>query len=162
MMGSASLARSARRFASATTPPGAFSRERLAAWRHALHRQPELGFDLFKTSQFVADTLASFGGDMDITRGLGGTGVVASLRAAPGPAGEASPCARTWALPISRRACRTVEVDGVAHLCGHDGHTAMLLGAAGIWSPWRRPSTARCTSSSSPGAGGGRGQGSKG
>ncbi|KAH8059280.1 IAA-amino acid conjugate hydrolase [Aureococcus anophagefferens] len=88
MTGSASLARSARRFASATTPPGAFSRERLAAWRHALHRQPELGFDLFKTSQFVADTLASFGGDMDITRGLGGTGVVASLRGGAGTSGR--------------------------------------------------------------------------
>ncbi|KAH8051661.1 IAA-amino acid conjugate hydrolase [Aureococcus anophagefferens] len=133
MMGSASLARSARRFASATTPPGAFWRERLAAWRHALHRQPELGFDLFKTSQFVADTLASFGGDMDITRGLGGTGVVASLRGGAGTSGRGIALrADMDALPIFEEADVPYrsEVDGVAHLCGHDGHTAMLLGAA--------------------------------
>ena len=133
MMASASLARAARRFASATTPPGAFSRERLAAWRHALHRQPELGFDLFKTSQFVADTLASFGGDMAITRGLGGTGVVASLRGGAGTSGRGIALrADMDALPIFEEADVPYrsEVDGVAHLCGHDGHTAMLLGAA--------------------------------
>ena len=53
---------------------------RMAQWRHALHRQPELAFEEVKTSQFIFDTLASFGGDMDIARGLGGTGLVASLR----------------------------------------------------------------------------------
>jgi len=107
--------------------------ERMASWRHALHRQPELAFEEVKTSQFIADKLASFGGDMAIARGLGGTGLVASLRGTgAGRGGAIALRADMDALPIHEEADVPYrsEVPGVAHLCGHDGHTAMLLGAA--------------------------------
>lgn len=112
-----------------------FCGEKMASWRHALHRQPELGLAEFQTSQFIFDKLESFGGDMEIRRGLGETGLVASLSGTGGGEGEGGGIALRAdidALPIAEEADVPYksEVPGVAHLCGHDGHTAMLLGAA--------------------------------
>merc|ERR1711965_959760 len=118
---------------SLSTLPGEMDGGKLASWRHALHRRPEVAFEEVETSAFVVEKLESFGGGMEIVRGLGGTGVVASLRGTGGDGVEGIALrADMDALPIQEEADVSYrsEVDGVAHLCGHDGHTAMLLGAA--------------------------------
>ena len=64
---------------------------RLAAWRHHLHRMPEIAFTEHKTSAFIAEQLASFGGDIEIRKGLGGgTGIVATIRGAGALAPDAA------------------------------------------------------------------------
>lgn len=101
----------------------------LLAWRHDLHRQPELGFKEIKTAEKVASLLKGFG--LEVHTGIGKTGVVAVLRA--GHSDKAIGLrADMDALPIEEK--NTFEYKsvnpGVFHGCGHDGHTAMLLGAA--------------------------------
>lgn len=102
----------------------------MIAWRRALHTYPEPGFEETRTAAFVAARLREFGFDA-IAEGIGGTGVVGSLKR-----GGSS---RTIALRADMDALRITEqglVDyssqtpGIMHACGHDGHTAMLLGAA--------------------------------
>ncbi|MCL4716375.1 MAG: amidohydrolase [Hyphomonadaceae bacterium] len=99
------------------------------AWRHDLHRHPELAFKEERTSGFVAAKLESFG--LDVTRGLAGTGVVGTLRRGASP--------RAIALRADMDALAIEETNtfahrstrqGLMHACGHDGHTAMLLAAA--------------------------------
>ncbi len=106
-------------------------RQDMIAWRHDLHRHPEFGFDEKRTAAFVARTLRGFG--LDVAEGVGGTGVVGTLRR--GTSG------RAIALRADMDALRITEATGAAHAslrpglmhaCGHDGHTAMLLGAARI------------------------------
>jgi amidohydrolase len=102
----------------------------MTAWRHRLHANPETGFEEHDTTAFVATMLSSFG--LDVQRGIGGTGVVGTLRAG-GVNRAIGLRADVDALNIheagdnrphaSRRA-------GKMHACGHDGHMAMLLGAA--------------------------------
>lgn len=103
--------------------------EEVAAWRRHLHSLPETGFEEVRTSEFVAEKLTSFG--IEIRRGLGGTGVVGTLRR-----GSAN---RAIGLRADMDALNILEanafdhcsrVQGKMHACGHDGHTAMLLGAA--------------------------------
>lgn len=98
-------------------------------WRRDLHRHPEFGFEETRTAAFVADTLRSFG--LQVTEGVGGTGVVGTL-----PRGRSN---RAIALRADMDALRITEATGAdhasatpgtMHTCGHDGHTAMLLGAA--------------------------------
>lgn len=101
----------------------------LVSWRRDIHAHPELGFEETRTADSVAAKLTSFG--LEVHRGIGQTGIVASLRA--GSSDRAIGLrADMDALPIqeindfdhcSRHA-------GKMHACGHDGHTAMLLGAA--------------------------------
>ena len=99
-------------------------------WRRDLHAHPEFGFEEHRTSAFVAAKLREFGLD-DVIEGVGGTGVVATLRR--GTSNRAIALrADMDALRITERgqvphASRTA---GLMHACGHDGHTAMLLGAA--------------------------------
>ena len=101
----------------------------IAAVRHDIHHHPELGFQEFRTSDLVAQRLEEWG--YEVGRGLGGTGVVGRLKRGDG-ARSLGIRADMDALPIqedtglSYASCR----DGVMHACGHDGHTAMLLGAA--------------------------------
>ena len=103
---------------------------RLREWRHWLHQRPELGFEEEATSAYVANLLGSFG--LDPHRGIGRTGVVASLVAGSG--------SRTLGLRADMDALPLVERTGLAyaaqdgrmHACGHDGHMAMLLGAAAV------------------------------
>lgn len=101
----------------------------LTQWRHHLHANPELGFEEQATSDFVAAHLSEMG--LEVTRGIGGTGLVGTLRAGRGN--------RTIGLRADMDALAIQEVEGrdhgsrspgKMHACGHDGHTTMLLGAA--------------------------------
>ena len=107
----------------------------IQAWRREIHEHPELLYDVHRTAAFVADRLREFGCD-EVATGLGRTGVVGVIKGRK-PAGKADIKviglrADMDALPIEEAtnlpyASRT---PGLMHACGHDGHTAMLLGAA--------------------------------
>jgi hippurate hydrolase len=108
----------------------------LTAIRRELHRHPELGFEEQFTSELVARQLERYGVD-EIHRGIGKTGVVGVIRGMR--AGAAAPGSRTIGLRADMDALPLAEentfehrssVPGLMHACGHDGHTAMLLGAA--------------------------------
>ncbi len=102
----------------------------LIEWRHHLHSFPELGFEEYKTSDFVAEKLSQMG--LEVNRGLAGTGVVATLTAGSGNGPKIGLRADMDALPIMERSKsdHASKNPGVMHACGHDGHTTMLLGAA--------------------------------
>ena len=103
----------------------------LRAMRHHLHRNPEIGLSEFKTSDFVAEQLVVMG--YEVTRGLGKTGIVATLR--NGTSNRAVGIrADMDALPIHEETGADYASinPGIMHACGHDGHTTMLLGAAKI------------------------------
>ncbi|CAG0907806.1 unnamed protein product, partial [Cyprideis torosa] len=95
--------------------------------RRQLHRRPELGYELHETSALVSKTLRELG--IEHQTGVAHTGIVATI-------GSGGPCvglrADMDALPILEEADVDFrsETDGVMHACGHDCHTAMLLGAA--------------------------------
>ena len=104
----------------------------MTEWRRWLHRNPELLFDLPKTSAFVAEKLRDFGCD-EVVTGIAGTGVVAVIRGRQTASGRVVGLrADMDALPIEERTGRDYasETPGKMHACGHDGHTTMLLGAA--------------------------------
>jgi amidohydrolase len=99
-------------------------------WRRHLHRHPELSFEERETSAFVAETLEGFDGALEVERPAEHA-VVAHLRTGrPGPVVALR--ADIDALPIDEQSGVDFasENAGVMHACGHDGHTAMLLGAA--------------------------------
>ncbi len=109
----------------------------MTAWRHDLHRHPELGFEETRTAEWVAQRLEAFG--CEVHRGIGKTGVVGVLRHGT-QTRSVGLRADMDALPIvelNRFAHRSVH-DGRMHACGHDGHTAMLLGAAQYLAGTRR------------------------
>ncbi|NNE53631.1 MAG: amidohydrolase [Sulfitobacter sp.] len=106
--------------------------EEIAGWRRHLHAHPELGFEEHETAKFVEEKLRSFG-ISDITTGIAGTGVVAVIE------GRSNTSGRTVGLRADMDALPIKEATGLPHAsqnpgkmhaCGHDGHTAMLLGAA--------------------------------
>jgi len=103
----------------------------LRAMRHHLHRNPEIGLSEFKTSDFVAEQLVAMG--YEVTRGLGKTGIVATLRNGTSNRGVGIR-ADMDALPIHEETGADYASinPGIMHACGHDGHTTMLLGAAKI------------------------------
>src|SRR5262245_12015898 len=99
----------------------------VASWRRHLHSIAEFGFEEEKTSRFVSEALQSLG--LEVHAGIGGTGVVGVLRK-----GNAS---KGIGLRADMDALRIVEKTGLdyasqhhglMHACGHDGHTALLLG----------------------------------
>jgi hippurate hydrolase len=105
-------------------------KDELTAWRRHLHMHPELAYEEVETAAFVAERLRSFGVD-EVHERIGGTGVVAVIRAGTSD--------RSIGLRADMDALPITEATGVAHsskhpgkmhACGHDGHTAMLLGAA--------------------------------
>ena len=104
--------------------------DEVAAWRRKLHENPELMFDVHGTAAFVAEKLKEFGVD-DIVTGLGRTGVVGIIKGNR-PGRTIGLRADMDALPISEQSGRpwASRTPGKMHACGHDGHTAMLLGAA--------------------------------
>ena len=117
-------------------PAIAALQDEMTAWRRHLHAHPELAFQEHETAAFVAEKLESFG--IDVYRGIGGTGVVGTL--ATGEGGAIGLRADMDALPIHEEgalAHRSVNA-GRMHACGHDGHTAMLLGAARYLAETRR------------------------
>jgi amidohydrolase len=97
-------------------------------WRHIFHASPELGFQEHKTSKYVAHLLESFG--LEVHRGLGGTGIVGTLRNGVGP--SIGLRADMDALPMKELGERIHKSthEGCMHACGHDGHTAILLATA--------------------------------
>src|SRR6266480_183522 len=107
----------------------------IQAWRRDIHAHPELLYEVHRTAAFVADRLREFGCD-EVATGLGRTGVVGVIKGRK-PAGKGDIRviglrADMDALPIEEEtnlpyASKTA---GLMHACGHDGHTAMLLGAA--------------------------------
>lgn len=102
--------------------------------RHQIHSNPELGFEEWDTSKLVADYLRSLSG-LEVRTGIAKTGVVGVLAGdRDGPAVMLR--ADMDALPIAERTGRDYasKVDGKMHACGHDGHTACLLGAARVLS----------------------------
>lgn len=104
--------------------------EEIAGWRHDLHRHPELLYEVHRTAGIVADRLRSFGVD-EVATGIGRTGVVGVIRGrAAGPVVGLR--ADMDALPIEEASGKPYasQTPGLMHACGHDGHTAMLLGAA--------------------------------
>ncbi len=101
----------------------------MQAWRHDIHRHPELAFEEQRTAARVAELLTEFG--LEVHTGVGNTGVVGVLRKGSG--------GRMLGLRADMDALKIQEQnsfeyrsvnDGKMHACGHDGHTAMLLGAA--------------------------------
>ncbi len=104
--------------------------DEVAAWRRDIHQMPELGFDVHRTAGLVAARLREFGVD-EVVTGLGRTGVVGIIRGR-GAGGTIGLRADMDALPITETSgkAHASRVAGKMHACGHDGHTAMLLGAA--------------------------------
>jgi amidohydrolase len=107
----------------------------IQAWRRDIHQHPELLYDVHRTAAFVADRLKEFGCD-EVVTGIGKTGVVGVIKGKK-PAGngdlkviglradmDALPIEEETNLPYASK------TPGKMHACGHDGHTAMLLGAA--------------------------------
>jgi amidohydrolase len=105
--------------------------DEVAGWRRHLHSNPELNFDVFKTADFVTGKLKEFGVDEVATK-IGRTGVVGIIRGRLGAGPTVGLRADMDALPITEATGRPYAsaTPGVMHACGHDGHTAMLLGAA--------------------------------
>jgi amidohydrolase len=104
----------------------------VTAWRRDFHAHPELGYDVHRTAASVADKLRAFGCD-EVVTGIGRTGVVGVIRGAKSASGKVIGLrADMDALPIEEEtnlAYRSTA-SGKMHACGHDGHSAMLLGAA--------------------------------
>ena len=111
--------------------------EKVIQWRHEIHQNPELSNREFKTAKMVADHLKSLG--IEVETGIAHTGVVGVLEGKK--AGKVIALrADMDALPVTERnnlpfkstvrATYNGQASGVMHACGHDGHTAMLLGAA--------------------------------
>ncbi|MBP0617722.1 M20 aminoacylase family protein [Jiella mangrovi] len=106
--------------------------DEIAAWRRDIHEHPELQYEVHRTAALVAEKLAEFGCD-EVVTGVGRTGVVAVVNGRETGSGrvvglradmDALPIHETTGLPHASK------TDGAMHACGHDGHTAMLLGAA--------------------------------
>jgi len=110
---------------------------KVLAWRRDIHQHPELGNREVRTSKLVADHLRALG--LDVKTGIATTGVVAVLKGGkPGPRiairadMDALPVTERHALPFASKATSTFrgETVGVMHACGHDAHTATLMGVA--------------------------------
>jgi amidohydrolase len=107
-------------------------KEQMVQWRRAIHQWPELGFDLQRTAGLVAQTLGELG--VEMRTGVGKSGVVAYLGDGAGPVigvradMDALPIHEENAVPYAS------QTPGKMHACGHDSHTAMLLGVATLLS----------------------------
>ncbi len=107
----------------------------ITAWRRDIHAHPEILYETHRTSALVADKLREFGCD-EVVEGMGQTGVVGVIRGKDQNGGRGGRTialrADMDALPIHEQtgAAHASGTPGAMHACGHDGHTAMLLGAA--------------------------------
>ncbi|ETA52030.1 M20 aminoacylase family protein [Ponticoccus alexandrii] len=108
----------------------AASAEEMTGWRHHLHRNPELGLDCFRTAAFIVERLKDFG-ITEIHQGIARSGLVAIVEGRE-PGRTIGLRADMDALPMEDLSGtdHASTVPGLAHTCGHDGHTTMLLGAA--------------------------------
>jgi amidohydrolase len=107
-------------------------KEEITEWRRDFHEHPELLYDVHRTAGVVAEKLKAFGCD-EVVPGVGRTGVVGVIKGRKGGSGkvvgmradmDALPILEATGLPYASK------TPGRMHACGHDGHTAMLLGAA--------------------------------
>jgi amidohydrolase len=107
-------------------------RDEITAWRRDMHEHPEILYAVHRTAALVADKLKAFGCD-EVVPGIGQTGVVAVIKGRKATSGkvigmradmDALPMTESTGLPYASK------TPGFMHACGHDGHTAMLLGAA--------------------------------
>ena len=105
--------------------------DEITAWRRDLHENPELLYDVERTAGVVADRLREFGLD-EVATGIGRTGVVGVIKGSGASGRVVGLRADMDALPILEKsgAPWASKTPGKMHACGHDGHTAMLLGAA--------------------------------
>ncbi|MEP4194989.1 MAG: M20 aminoacylase family protein [Aliishimia sp.] len=106
--------------------------EEVTAWRRDIHENPEILFETHRTSALVAEKLREFGCD-EVVEGIGRTGVVGVIKGKTDSASKVIGLrADMDALPIHEDTGLEYasKTDGAMHACGHDGHTAMLLGAA--------------------------------
>jgi amidohydrolase len=105
--------------------------DEITAWRRDMHAHPELLFEVHRTAGLVADRLRQFGCD-EVATGIGRTGVVGVIRGRSAGSRTIGLRADMDALPIEEQtgAPYKSQTPGLMHACGHDGHTAMLLGAA--------------------------------
>ncbi|RWE19348.1 MAG: amidohydrolase [Mesorhizobium sp.] len=105
--------------------------DEVTQWRRYLHENPELGYEEINTARFVAEKLASFGIN-HIETGIAETGIVAIIQGEGGEGPTIGLRADMDALPILEKSNKawSSTIPGKMHGCGHDGHTAMLLGAA--------------------------------
>src|SRR4051794_10674270 len=115
------------------TPFGELDRDllgELVEFRHDLHSHPELGFQEPRTAALVAAALRACG--VDVTEGIGGTGVVGTIRGVGSGDGSLGlrPDMDALSLVEETGLPYTSRTPGLMHGCGHDGHTAVLLGAA--------------------------------
>lgn len=106
------------------------TKDTLKSWMDHMHQMPELAMNETETAKFIAEKLREIGG-WEIVEGVGKTGIVATMKVGDGPKSiglradfDALPIVEDNDLPYRSK------VEGNAHLCGHDGHTTMLLGAA--------------------------------
>ena len=101
-------------------------------WRHYIHENPEIAYEEHNTSDFIATKLTEL--NIEIHRGLGGTGIVGVIHGKDNGASKRSLGIRADidALPMTEKTnlSYSSKNDGKMHACGHDGHTTMLLGAA--------------------------------
>lgn len=104
----------------------------IAGWRRDIHANPELGYDVYRTAGMVTERLKTFGAD-EVVTGIGKTDVVGVIMGKRTGSGrivgmradmDALPIMEATGLPFASK------IQGKMHACGHDGHTAMLLGAA--------------------------------
>src|SRR5262245_59804277 len=106
--------------------------EEVTGWRRDLHAHPEIGFEVDRTASIVTEKLKAFGCDA-VVPGIGKTGVVGIIKGRKTGSGKVVALrADMDALPIQEATgvSYASKVPGRMHACGHDGHTAMLLGAA--------------------------------
>lgn len=112
----------------------------ISEWRRDIHANPELSFDVHRTAELVAKKLKAFGVD-EVVAGLGKSGVVGVIKGRQTDSGrvvgmradmDALPIVEATGLPYASK------IEGKMHACGHDGHTAMLLGAARYLSETRK------------------------
>jgi len=106
--------------------------DEITAWRRDLHENPEILYDIPRTSALVAERLKDFGCD-EVVTGIGRSGVVAVIRGKSDSAGRVVGLrADMDALPMQEQTglAHASKTPNAMHACGHDGHTAMLLGAA--------------------------------
>ncbi|HYY85314.1 MAG TPA: M20 aminoacylase family protein [Beijerinckiaceae bacterium] len=104
----------------------------ITAWRRDFHEHPELLYEVHRTAGIVSDKLKQFGCD-EVVTGIGRTGVVAVIKGKTDKSGKVIGIrADMDALPIEEAtgAPHQSKIRGAMHACGHDGHTAILLGAA--------------------------------
>jgi hippurate hydrolase len=104
--------------------------EELKIWQETMHRQPELSMQEESTAKYIAEVIKSFGG-YEVVEGVGKYGLVASLKVGDGDKAigiradfDGLPISEDNDLPYKS------NIEGRSHLCGHDGHTSMALGAA--------------------------------